>query len=498
LRRQVRVLLVLAVAAAVLAACSGAPRPQALNAGGTRAGRAGKGAGGGDAAGADTTTTAPGSAAAAGGPSTVPAGGAAAAAAGSKRGGGAGGTGTGGAGGTSGGDQPGDPHLFTDAQNRRGISAGEIHLCGHAALIFAKAFNTDVKDINVYWDWVNKKYGGVYGRKVTADWQDDQYDGAQAVKAATACQQENPFMILGGIGFDQIPGVRVWAEQNHELYIHHIAVGKGAEGLQYSFTMQPTVEDTGRAFGEYIAKHHASQSVGVVYRVSEDWQPGADAAESYLKAHNVRIVANIGVSKNQSAYSNEIVQLQQADGGKGAQVVFLWENALAAEEFIQQAHQQGYHPTFIVFPFQTTLDLLGSDAFKSPIEGVSTWPAYKPGGYGDVYPEHAYNAEIKEFEAAMADIDPGTAPNDILWQTWLGFKQLRDMFLLCSKDCTRNHFAGLMLNGYKTPVEPNCPVDFTRGNHHRGAWDFMTMSAFKADDGKPYYQTTQWCSEHLS
>ena len=496
MRRHTTGLAILA-AAALLAACSGAPRPQALKAGGKEAGRTSSGAGtggadgqgggaagAGDAAGSTATTTA-GSGTAGGG--KVQAG---------RTGGSgvAGGSGTGGRGpGGPGAPQPGDATLFSAAQNTRGITANEIRLCGHAALLLAKAFNTDVADLNVYWEYLNA-HGGIYNRQVKANWYDDQYDGAQAKASAIKCAGENPFLILGGIGFDQIPNVRVWADQEHELYIHHIAVGKGAENLRYSFTMQPTVEDTGRAFGEYITKHHGNRSIGVVYRGSENWTPGSDVAESYMKAHGVRIVARRAVTKNQGVYANEIGEMID----KKAEVVFLWENALGAEQFIEQSHQQGYHPVFVVFPFQTTLDLLGDSAFKSPIEGVSTWPAYKPGGYPNAWPEHKYNDEIRAFETAMHELRPSSPPNDILWQTWLGFKQLHDMFLLCGKDCTRNRFAGLMLNGYKTVVEPNCGVDFTRGNHHRGAWDFMTMLAFKAEDGKPYYKTTQWCSEHLS
>ena len=44
------------------------------------------------------------------------------------------------------------------------------------------------------------------------------------MQAAQKCKDLNPFLLIGGIGFDQIPAVRQWAEQNKMLYIYHDAV----------------------------------------------------------------------------------------------------------------------------------------------------------------------------------------------------------------------------------------------------------------------------------
>lgn len=497
-----RVLIAVTLGAATLAACSGAPRPQNLSAGATN--RAGVGAadesGGTDvAAGGDpntpavgldgttatTATAVPGTTGAAktgGGtnntnntPGTVP-----------------------GTGGLPTAPQPGDANLFSGNLNTRGITDNSITICGHAALVFGQAFDTRVEDLNVYWDELNSK-GGVHGRNVKATYEDDRYDGAQAQQAAIACKAKNPFFILGGIGFDQIPTVRVWAEQNKELYLHHIAIAKDAENLQYSFTPQPSVEDVGVAFGQHIAAKHGGETVGIIYRASEYWEPGKATGKKVMQDRGVRIVAERGVQKNQGAFSAEIVALQQADGGRGAQVVWIWENALGAAEFIHQAWNQGYRPTFVVFPFQTTLDIVAvNDGLQSRIEGVGSWTAYKQGGYeGDPFPEHQYNAEIARFEAAMAKHRPGVKPNDILWQVWLANKGMHDMFDACGRACTRNRFAGLMLNGYHKRVEPNCDIDFSRGNGHRGGFEYTLMEAYATGSRSAAYRTVTWCTGSL-
>jgi ABC-type branched-subunit amino acid transport system substrate-binding protein len=385
-------------------------------------------------------------------------------------------------------------NLWTPGEDRIGITSNKITICGHAALIFASAFNTQPEDINVYWQMVNTERHGIYGRQVEASYEDDRYDSAQARTAAEACKAKNPFFILGGIGFDQIPQVRQWAEEQHQLYIHHIAVGKGAENLRYSFTPQPTVEQVGVASGQYIVARYKDKKVGIIHRNSENWQPGSDAGKAYMKAHGVNVVDDLGTEKNASVYSAQIAQLQS----DGVQVVWFWENALAAAEFLKQSHNQGYHPTFVVFPFQTTLDVVGRDALQSRIDGISTWPAYKQGGYtgAAAFPGTGYQEEIHAYEAAMAKYRPGVTPNDILWQVWLANKTIDDLFQRCGQDCTRNRF-GAILASSKGAVPPSCPVDFPRGGGRRGGWNvFMSQEAFDPGGGAtPNFRNTSWCKE---
>jgi ABC-type branched-subunit amino acid transport system substrate-binding protein len=378
--------------------------------------------------------------------------------------------------------------LFRENEDRVGITNTSIKLCGHAALILASAFNTKPEDLNVYWQMVRDR-GGIYGRNVDVTFEDDQYKPDVAVQAAEKCKAKNPFFILGGIGFDQIPAVRNWAEANRQLYFHHIAVAD-TQNHQFSFSGQPTVEAVGKASGEYLLSHHRSEKLGVIYRQSENWQPGFEAGRKFLSDHGVGAVS-LPVQKDASVYSPQIAELQRQQ----VKVVWVWENALAAAEFIKQARGQNYNPTFVVFPFQTTLDVLGdAGSTKSRIEGVATWPAYKRGGYHDaIGAAHEYDAEIARFEAAMAKYRPSVTPNDILFQVWLGYKGVDELFQRCGPDCTRNKMAGLFLGGLKTTVEPGCAVDFSKGNHHVGSTHFYTQEAVAG----PYFRTTQWCSEHL-
>src|SRR4029077_13623368 len=252
--------------------------------------------------------------------------------------------------------------------------------------------------------------GGIWGRKVVdntgapgIEYQDDGYQPSKAVTAAQKCQDDGTFFLLGGIGFDQIPAVRVWAEQHHELYIHHIATQAGSAGLRYSFTMLPTLEQVGVSFGQYYLARDKGLKLGIIYRNSSNWDPGRLTFEKTVRAAGADVVDEEAVNNNQGDYSTEIVKMQS----QGAQVVLIWENALAAEQIIQQSHNQGFAPKWLLFPFNLTLETLNqANVDTSQMEGIVPWPAYtcKAASLPQYSP---YRAEIEKFEAAYRKYDSG-------------------------------------------------------------------------------------------
>ena len=401
------------------------------------------------------------------------------------------GAGTSTVGGSGGTAQPiRDANLYSGADNTTGITPNLIRLCAHAALTFAQAFDTRPQDLNVYWQAVNDA-GGIFGRKVEVTYEDDAYSPQNAVTAAENCKAKDIFLLLGGIGFDQIPAVRTWAEANKVLYFHHMAVEAGLQGKRYSFSGLPSVDKMGRAFGEYLTSKYSDKKLGIVWRRSENWEPGYRSGKAYLDSKKAQIVADLPVNKDQTVFTQQIVALRD----RGTEVVWLWENALVAAEFIQQAKNQGFRPQkWVVFPFQTTLDIVGPE----PIDGVAAWSAFTQGGFKE-FGEHGYGAEIARFEAAYAKYRPGVKTNDILWQVWVGNKAMHDMFERCGAQCTRNRLAGILLSGFKATVPPNCEVDYTRPDSfggHLGGHQFFTMEATNRNTAS--FRTTSWCRERLN
>ena len=385
--------------------------------------------------------------------------------------------------------------LFTDKENTIGITQDSITLCAHAALTYAKAFNTDTKDLDVYWKALNAEQGGIYGRKVTITYEDDAYDPAKAVAAATACQAKNPFMLLGGIGFDQIPAVRNWAEQNHMLYIHHTATTKGSEGKQYSFTELPSVEKMGEMFAELVAKKYPGKKVGIIERDSPNWSPGVEAFKAIAASKGIKIVADNKVAASKANYTQDILDMQSA----GAEVVWGWENALAGTEMIKQAKAQAYSPAWVLFPFNLTSQTLGDDALNPKISGVAMYTAYSYGDYTG--PFAGYADDMKEFERQYKQYDSGvdltSVAGDLLFLNWTAMKVLHQQLLACGPDCTRNRMLDT-LHGYKKRDSSSaCEIDFSRGNEHLGGYAVNVMETYKNQDGKVNWRNTDFCVEKL-
>ncbi len=373
-------------------------------------------------------------------------------------------------------------NLWPESTEQMGFTKDQITLCGHAALTFAEAFDTRPEDINVYWSMVND-HGGVYGRRVQLTIEDDSYRPDNAVQAAERCKEKKPFMLIGGIGFDQIPAVRAWneQEQNRLLYVHHIA--RADLDKRYSFSFLPSVEQMGVFAARWILAKHKSEKIGVLWRQSEAWQPGHKSFLATMKRAGKKPVADLPVQKDQAVYTQQISELK----ARGAKTVFVWENALAATELVKQAKQQDYHPTWLVFPFQVTTDTLKEEAINPPMEGIATWPAYVPGAKGGSY--SAYEDEIRKFEAAQRQYGRAQKGNDILWMTWLAMKQLHQWLLDCGPNCDRNRLVALLISGRHKAIAPNCPIDFTKNQHVGGFWGNLLTAKNVSGYGPGWTQT---------
>ena len=377
------------------------------------------------------------------------------------------------------------PNLFTAAENTIGITKNTIVMCTHAALNLAAVFRVNAKDLNVYWDYVNNELGGIYGRKVVMTYADDKYGNQPSdVQAAyQTCHDRNPFILLGGIGFDQIPLVRSYAEQDHQLYIHHIA--REDFSKKYSFSFLPSVETAGLRAAQWVLAKHASESIGVIYRNSENWEPGHRTFKAELAAHGVTAVRDLPVEKNATVYSTQI----QALKSKNVKVVFLWENVLAGTEIIKQADQQGFHPTWLVFPFNFMTNTLDSAVVSpKPAEGIAMWPAYRPGDAGGTYSPYAN--EIRLFERMHSKYASGPR-DDVTWMTWLGWHQMHRVLLDCGANCTRNRLVGLLQANLAKPVLGDCGFNF-KSNGHVGGFDVNIFQAYMSGSNA-YWKNLALC-----
>jgi hypothetical protein len=382
--------------------------------------------------------------------------------------------------------------LYHGADDVTGLTSNQIRICAHAALTYGSAFHINASDLDVFWDKVNKEMGGIYGRQVVTNYQNDNYDPGTAVQAAQKCKDWTTFLLLGGIGFDQIPAVRQWAEQNHMLYLHHIATIEGSAGLRYSFSALPTVEQTGTYFGELVARQFAGKKIAIIYRQSSNWTPALAPFKQRAEAAGAQIVGEYGVQINQGNYTQELTEARSA----GAQVVFAWDNALAEIEMLKQAQGQNWHPAWLVNGFNIITNTLGSTALDQDMWSAAEWDAYDPNYYGGGF--SSYAAQIHEFEAEYKKYDPSADLSgdggDLLFLNWESQKWLYDLLSTCGKDCTRNRLAGLMLAGYHKVTPPNCPASFEHtADHHHAGYTFNVLHAVRDPNGRPNFVPVTRC-----
>ncbi|MCW2674551.1 MAG: amino acid/amide transporter substrate-binding protein family [Frankiales bacterium] len=400
-------------------------------------------------------------------------------------------------GGTAGAGTTGQPpvdtssvHLFTPSEDRIGITPTSITMCAHAALTYGAAFHTQTSDLNVFWTAMNAK-GGVFGRKVGVTYENDNYDPQTAVTAAKTCVAKRIFMLLGGIGFDQIPTVRNYAESVHQLYLYHTATINGSQGLKYSFSELPTVERVGEGFAQLALQKFKGKKIGILKRDSSNWEPGVAAFMKQAKKDGLNVVDQEKAAASAGNYTNQITALRN----HGAQVVWIWLNALESTEVVEQMKAQAWSPNLMVFPFNLTSQTLKNDAMNPPMDGVAMYPAYSNKDYSGTFANYA--DDMKEFEAQYAQYDSGAdlsgVGGDLLFLNWVAQKALYRQLLMCGKDCTRNRFVEVLQHYDQVPISSGCKVDFVHGDHHHGGQAVTFMQTYRSPSGAVNWRETKQC-----
>jgi len=371
-------------------------------------------------------------------------------------------------------------HLYSASDAYQGITKTTITLCMHAAISLGPAFNETASDVTTYFRDLNA-HGGVLGRQVNLTIEDDKYTAQGAQIATQQCEGLNPkpFMVLGGIGFDQDPVVRSLAEQDHFLYLYTMA-DDGSQGngppksYKYSFTAAPSIETVGTWMGEAAVKQAASDTknlgdhYGAVYVNDPNWIGGYNTFRRYLDTHGGKSVDGdsytMGSGADNSQFNTDITLMQ----AHNVKTVYLWMNAVGADEFVQTASSQGFHPAYVTpdgFDLVTGTVGESMDDKSGSVRGaLGGWitPAFDPKNSSVPY----WSAE-KEMLDAYNAYDNGHQPDDIDWQAWLAFKSVTDLFKLCGTDCNRNDIAGIFDSGLSASTPPLCNTDF-RANHNFG------------------------------
>ena len=340
--------------------------------------------------------------------------------------------------------------VFGPAEDRIGITRTAINLCVHGPLDFLPLVGlTSPEDLDVYWEWL-RDHGGVNGRNVETLWTDDQNTQQGAGQALERCRANPSFAVISGtVDAEILDAARAWAERTRTLYYFNFASESPARSFSYSpFT---SIETIGRRAGEWILTAHRGKRIGLVYRQSESFEPGAKAFIAMLAARHARPTVEVGTVKDQANYRDQIGALK----GR-ADVVFVLDDPIAETQLIKQARAQGYAPQWLLMTaFNLTTDTLGADAVSPhPIEAITALPPYRAGTYGGPYAR--YGEELRRFEEAFKRYRHRPASSDVAWIFWSFWRVFGEQLQRCGRDCTRNR----LLSVRQWTPEPFCPINF--------------------------------------
>jgi branched-chain amino acid transport system substrate-binding protein len=155
-----------------------------------------------------------------------------------------------------------DPGIFKD----KIILGATYPLSGSASFYYAVA-----KGATAYFNYVNDKEGGVYGRKIQYDVIDDGYDPAKAPAATRELIQEHKiFAAFGTLGTPTNTVSRpIYNEAGvPQLLVYTGASKWGSEYKQYPWTIgyQPDYISESKVYAKDILSNHPNAKMGILYQ----------------------------------------------------------------------------------------------------------------------------------------------------------------------------------------------------------------------------------------
>jgi ABC-type branched-subunit amino acid transport system substrate-binding protein len=206
-----------------------------------------------------------------------------------------------------------------------GVTKTQIVLGATGPLTGAESeYETVLSGAKAYFEYVNA-HGGVYGRKIVYDIQDDQYDPVQTVQQTQKLvEQDKVFAIFNSIGTEHALAVRDYLNQRKvpQLFVGDGSTAIGNAHKKYPWTMGllPSFVGEGAIYGKLIAKDHPKAKIGVLYEGD--------------------------------VYGNELLQgLKQGLGAKANQIVSAQSYALLSTDVTQQVQtlKAAGADTFVIF-----------------------------------------------------------------------------------------------------------------------------------------------------
>jgi branched-chain amino acid transport system substrate-binding protein len=198
-----------------------------------------------------------------------------------------------------------------------GVTGGEIVIGGTIPLSgIAASYASVGKGAEAYFKHVNAR-GGVFNRRITYKYLDDQYNPAQTVQATRQLvQQERVFAIFNSLGTEQNLAVRSFlnAAKVPQLFAGSGATTFGRDYRRYPYTIGflPSYVGEGKVYARHILRSKPNAKIAVLYQ-NDDY--GKDLLLGFragLGAKRRNIVATQSYDPLSTDVSSQIARLRSS------------------------------------------------------------------------------------------------------------------------------------------------------------------------------------------
>ena len=311
-----------------------------------------------------------------------------------------------------------------------------------------------------YFDKVNAE-GGINGRKIKFVSYDDSSNPAKTVEQARKLVEgDDVLLIFQSLGGSMNIAIEKYLNDRKVPQLFVAANNKRfGDPKNFPWTMgwQPTADNEGRIFAQYLLKNHPNAKVGVLYI-------NVDVGKEYLAGlkggpeGKVQVVAEVPYETTDPTVNSQIVTLKNS----GADVIFLAAAPKPAVQAIRKMAELNWKPIRLLASISNSVGAVMKPAGMDTAKGILSAGFLKDPSS----PLWRDDPAVKEWEVFMAAYYPeGDRTNTFTAYGYLLGQTMAQVFRQCGDNLTRENVMrqasnikdlelGLLLPGIKINTSP--------------------------------------------
>ena len=316
------------------------------------------------------------------------------------------------------------------------------------------------KTESAYFNKINAE-GGINGRKIKFISYDDSTNPAKTVEQARKLvESDDVLLIFQSLGGAMNVAIEKYLNDRKVPQLFVAAPNKRfGDPTNFPWTMgwQPTAENEGRIFAQYLLKNHPNAKIGVLYI-------NADVGKEYLAGlkdgleGKVQIVAEVPYETTDPTVDSQVVILKNS----GADVIFLAAAPKPAIQAIRKMAELDWKPIRLLASISNSVGAVMKPAGMENAKGILS-AGYLKDPSSPLWKD---DPAVKEWEVFMAAYYPdGDRTNTFTAYGYLVAQTMVQVLRQCGNDLTRENVMrqaanlkdlelGLLLPGIKINTSP--------------------------------------------